>query len=173
MEGCQSYEPLLNGSFPLISIDYKYSVPNLSIIERITNPQWVFAAGAEEWEIRIHIFRDAYLKEDDCVVDFTLINPQGGAVIGEQDFLSVYIYDVKLVDATESYALLNGEYNDESYKTVKVGDVAEIEIHSYLGPGIIKDDGDDIFFLAVIDWGWDSTTNSRNTSKWWEIFDPF
>jgi len=102
------------------------------------------------------------MKTGDFIIKFDLYNPQGGAILGQQDHMDVYLYDVALIDAVESYALLNGEFNDQPYKSVKIGDVSNIEIHSYIAQGEIKLSGDDIFFLGVIDQSWNLVKNNYN-----------
>lgn len=172
LEGCTSYETYLDGSTPLITIDYKYNVDNLAIIERKLTQECVFTAGAEEWEIRVKIFRDALIKEEDFNVRFTLENPQGGAILGKQDYMVTLIYDVEIVDPVQSYASINGEYNNDTYKPIKIGEVTEILIYSHLAGtddpnnNGKKTDGVDLFFVKILDRYWNTTTNLKEFSNY-------
>jgi hypothetical protein len=172
LEGCTSYETNFDGSTPLITIDYKYNVDNLALIERKSITECVFTAGAEEWEIRLKIFRDAKIKEDDFIVRFSLQNPQGGAILGAQDYMITSIYDVEIVDPTHSYATINGGYNDDAYKAIKIGQVTEILVYSQIANSADtnnngkKTDGVDLFFLKVIHRYWDETFNIKVLGKY-------
>lgn len=171
LEGCTSYETNLDGSTPLITIDYKYNVDNLALIERKLTEECVFTAGAEEWEIRVKIFRDAQIKQEDFNIRFTLQNPQGGAVLGEQDYMIISIYDVEIVDPVQSYASINGEYNNDAYKNIKIGEVTEILVYSHLANtddpnnNGKKTDGIDLFFVKILDRYWNTTTNLKEFSN--------
>lgn len=79
--------------------------------------------------------------------------------------MSVFIYDVDIVDYTHSYALLNGEFNSDISQDVKIGIEATIEVHSYMSKTEKKLDGNDLFFLAVINRHWDETTNSKSLGR--------
>ena len=46
--GCKSYEPDFNGIFPLIKVNYKYSIADLNIIERKALTECTFTSGSEE-----------------------------------------------------------------------------------------------------------------------------
>jgi hypothetical protein len=101
------------------------------------------------------------MKDYDFVVGITLFNPQGGAILGEQDYMVVYIYDVELVDSTNSYAVLNGNFSTDLSIPVQIGVDSIISITSYLSKTEQKLDGTDVFFLKVIDRSWDTEKNEK------------
>ena len=148
------------GTYGQVSIDYRYNIDDISIIERKSSNTWVFLDGEDECQILINIYETAYMLQSEFLVRITLFNPQGGALLGPQDFMEVHIYDVDIADHKHSYALLNGEYSsDISYK-IKIGQNYTINFYDYVDINEIKADGTDMFFIYVIIRYFDENSNN-------------
>lgn len=105
------------------------------------------------------------MLNSEYIVQLTLFNPRGGAVLGEQDRMKIYIYDVEFTDIVNSYALLNGEYSTDTSVDVTIGKVSIIQVFDYMSKTEKKEDGSDYFFLYAIDRSWDTTNNVKIESK--------
>ena len=100
------------------------------------------------------------MLQTEFIVKITLFNPQGGAILGPQDYMEVHIYDIDIADSKHSYALLDGSYSSDFSYNIVIGQNYTLSFYDYVNINEIKTDGSDIFFVYIMRQYFDYTSNS-------------